>query len=828
MEEQEGFIVHTSYETAREGSRLYLIGRSADGGTFAVVEERARPGFYIRQSDASRVREILSASEGRLEESGLHTMDGEPCVRLSWAGVSAFQQAAERLPAQGVRTYEADIRFGDQYLMERGIHGFCRIRGSARPGRRVDQVFMNPTVEPCSGHPALSVLSIDIETDGRGRRIYAVGMAFRNPMSGETREEVLFAGPVEEGEGVMACEDEETMLRGFCARMVEWDPDIVTGWNVIDFDFRVIWNRIRRHGAGFQVGRSEREAVYLLGEERRSNTVILPGRQVLDGARAVRASPERFSDYTLETVASSVLGRGKILEQRRGEGKIEAIQRLHREDPRSLCLYCLEDARLVLDILERTGLLDLTYRRSMLTGVSLDRAWTSIASFEHLYIEAMHRRGTVAPTAGVDPFPTAAAPGGAILGPHTGLFDNVWLFDFRSLYPSIILTFNIDPLAFVPPAEADALPAESRGEMLRAPNGACFRREPAILPDLLERFFRSRAEAKERGDSVASYVYKIIMNSFYGVLGAPSCRFASGYLAGAITGLGQRLLRWCEDYLQRLGYRVIYGDTDSLFVLSGVPVDGASAALVEEGERVCRRINEALAEFVREEYAVDSRLELEFEKVYYRFFLPPVRSPGPGVNARGRAKGYAGLTLPVSELSGAKGGGGAAEEGAAEAEEGTAQGRPGWIEIRGMEAVRRDWTDLAQGFQVGLLELLFRGAPPAAVKAFVRRLVEELQAGRLDDRLTYRKALRKSVAEYTRSQPPHVRAAAMLAPEEQRGLIEYVWTVDGPQPVSRASAPLDYAHYVERQLKPIARGFEEVLKTDVASLFGEGKQLELF
>jgi len=192
-----------------------------------------------------------------------------------------------------------------------------------------------------------------------------------------------------------------------------------------------------------------------------------------------------------------------------------------------------------------------------------------------------------------------------------------------------------------------------------------------------------------------------------------------------------------------------------------------------------------------------------------------VRSPGAGADARGRAKGYAGLTLPVSELAG-----GAAD--------GAAESRPGWIEIRGMEAVRRDWTDLAQGFQVGLLELLFRAAPPAAVRRFVRRLVEELQAGKLDERLTYRKALRKPVEEYTRSQPPHVRAAAMLDPEEQRGLIEYVWTVDGPQPVSKAAAPLDYAHYVERQLKPIARGFEEVLETDLASLFGERKQLELF
>ena len=86
----------------------------------------------------------------------------------------------------------------------------------------------------------------------------------------------------------------------------------------------------------------------------------------------------------------------------------------------------------------------------------------------------------------------------------------------------------------------------------------------------------------------------------------------------------------------------------------------------------------------------------------------------------------------------------------------------------------------------------------------------------------YRKALRKPVAEYTRNTPPHVKAAELLEPGERRGLIRYLITVAGPQPAGRLSAPIDYGHYVDKQLKPIASAFTETLGTDLETLFGGG------
>jgi DNA polymerase-2 len=296
------------------------------------------------------------------------------------------------------------------------------------------------------------------------------------------------------------------------------------------------------------------------------------------------------------------------------------------------------------------------------------------------------------------------------------------------------------------------------------------------------------------------------MNSFYGVLGAAGCRFAGSELAGAITSFGQHLLAWCRDYLEAKGLRVIYGDTDSLFVLAPPgPGNGPPESL---GERLVAEVNAELARYLRGRWRVESHLLLEFEKAYERFFLPPMRGEEPG--ARGRSKSYAGLeALPAAG----------------------AEAPPDYrsrIEVKGMEAVRRDWTDLAHEFQLRLLELLFLRRPAAAFREHIAEVVRDLAAGKLDAKLVYRKALRKPVADYTRNTPPHVKAAALLAPGERRGLIRYVVTTDGPQPAGRLSAPIDYGHYVEKQLKPIASAFTEALGTEVETLFGDERQLSLF
>jgi len=775
------------------------------------VERRVRPFLAVRERDFAVVRGVIDREGDGISVTSWprRTMDGEATLRVEVATPIRLRDLRDGLHRAGVRTYEADVKPSTQLLVDAGIHAAVAIDGPWRPGRRVGRVYEDPAIGPAGAGfaPRLSVLSLDIETDRTGRAVYAVALAFTGHDGSASAEVMLNGG----GAPSARCySSEKDLLLDLRRRILLLDPDVLTGWNIVDFDFRALHRRFGDLGVPFDIGRSDSPATFLDreggegGVRWRRSRAIADGRQVMDALWLVRLSGMGLEDYRLETVARALLGRGKLLERRPGESGVEAVERLYRTDPPALCEYCLGDARLVLDILASEGFLDTALRKSLLIGTMLDQTWVSVASFEYLYLEHLHRRGMVAPTLGVDQDPMERSPGGGLITPRAGLADNVLAFDFRSLYPSLIRTFNIDPLTRVVEGAPET---EARVDPIVAPNGAAFRREPGILPEILERFFVERAEAKRRGDERSSYAYKIVMNSFYGVLGTEGCRFAAPELAGAITSFGQHVLFWARDLITAEGLEVLYGDTDSLFVRSGLPRGAPAAELRAMGERLCRLVNDRLAAYVKERWAVASRLELEFESVYLRFFLPPIRTAGAGseddegAEARGRAKGYAGLLL---------------EDGGER------------LEIVGMEAVRHDWTELAHELQRELLGWVFHDVRPAEIAERVRAVVRDLRAGRKDELLTYRRSLRKPVEAYTRSAPPHVRAAALLPPEERTGLIRYVWTREGPQPESRRSAPFDYDHYAEKQLAPIVEAVAPYIGLDLEAIFDADRQLRLF
>ena len=179
----------------------------------------------------------------------------------------------------------------------------------------------------------------------------------------------------------------------------------------------------------------------------------------------------------------------------------------------------------------------------------------------------------------------------------------------------------------------------SRGpgdDLIETPGGS-FQREPAILPALLDDLFPRREAAKKAGDDVASNAIKILMNSFYGVLGTSACRFYNPALANSITGMGRELLLWSKRWFEPRGFTVLYGDTDSLFVQLGHRRTPRRAlrARPSVGAGTQRGDCEATSSNAGES---TSKLELKFEKLYLRLFLSRARH-----STRGASKRYAGL-----------------------------------------------------------------------------------------------------------------------------------------------------------------------------------------
>ncbi len=777
-----GFLLHVFPRQQGGKTTVCAIGRLQNGETFGLVDDRQQPSFYVRQSDS----DALARRDGITGvPSDRSTMDGEPVLEVKSPLSAALRRLARGLERDGVRTYEADFSHTGRFLVDRQLNGSVHIEGPWRPGDGVDRVYQNPHLTPASWEPHLAVLALDLETDREASQIWAASLVGTGPDAKHQLEEIHLVGaPTAQDSPKAHCHADETaLLQALCQRIRAIDPDVLTGWNVVDFDLTVLQRRCKALGLPFNLGRTQDDSWYQEGRIWGGSRMVVYGRQVLDALHLIRASLQRFEDYRLGTVAQAILGRGKTLQADEDEAMPERIQRAYQQDRAAFCEYCLEDSRLVRDLLAAEGLIELTLSRSLLTGLPLERCWGSVAPFDYLYIGQLHRRGLVAPSHGVDQNGRHSAPGGLVIAPQAGLYRHVFVFDFKSLYPSLIRTFNIDPLAHIQATN------RAPDDTITAPNGASFARDQGILPDLLERFFTSRAQARERGDELAAYAYKIIMNSFYGVLATNACRFADNRLAGAITEFGHYVLRWTRQLLQEDGNRILYGDTDSLFVDPGLPADIDEESARQRGRALCQWANQQLADHIAAEWGVESRLELEFEKYYRRLFLPSMR----GDAEKGRAKGYAGLRVDQ---------------------------RGEYLDIVGMEAVRRDWTDLAHQLQRELLERLFHDADGDELEQRITDWVHAVRTGQKDDLLVYRKGLRKSVARYTKSSPPHVQAARLLP--NPPDVVHYVITRDGPQPLGKISAPLDYNHYVQKQIEPIVRTLAQVCPIDTeAAVKGE-------
>ncbi len=774
-----GLILQASYRVVPgpNGERtpvVHLFGRLEDGATFLVRDDRQRPHFYIRALDADRA---WSLGAPQPAATALRNFAGAAVCRLEAQTPQDVPGVRDRLHAAGIETYEADVRFAVRYLIDRAIKAGCEIEGESLAGAGVARIYTNPTLKPAHVDVLPRVLSFDIETDGEAERLLAISLY----APGVDEVLIVDGGNRPMPEHAHRCADERAALDAFCTRVREWDPDVLTGWNVIDFDLIVLQRIAARLNHPFLLGREPgalrvRKAEGYFGSGRAS----IPGRVVLDGIDLLRGAFVRMDEYSLDAVAREVLGEGKAVA---GDvhDRIGEILHNYRHDLAAFALYARTDARLAYDIIARLDLVRLACARSQLTGMTPDRIGASIASFDFLYLTELNGRGIVAPSVRADEEVVhAPQQGGHVLEAVTGLHRNVWVFDFKSLYPSLIRTFNIDPLSYVekPAPQAD---------LIRT-GGAAFVRTPGILPRMLDELFPRREAAKESGDTVASHAIKILMNSFYGVLGAPSCRFYNTALVNAITGSGRELLLWSKAWFEAAGFAVLYGDTDSVFVDSGSE-DAQSAQ--QMGRDLAATLNRDLGRYIEQRWQVAGRMELEFEKLYLKLFLPRARQ-----STRGASKRYAGLL------------GGATPK----------------VEFIGMEVVRRDWTALARQVQRELYQRLFTDQ---SVDAYLAQVVRQVRNGELDAALVYRKNLRKDTDEYTATTPPHVVAARKSTQPPGR-LISYVMTTAGAEPLDNVRHPLDREHYVLKQVRPVAEPVLETLGLNFERVIGDSRQLDLY
>jgi DNA polymerase-2 len=779
---ERGFFLTTTYRSFDDRTEVRLHAVLENGDRVLILDDRVRPYLFVREHDWARAARVTSA---RLEPTNLCAFDGEPVVRIEAPNPERLGELRDKLVHASIEPLESDVRFVQRWLIDQGIFGSFSLDGVREDRGRLGYVYKNPRLAPATFVPHLTVLSFDIETSLDGKQLFSIASAG----AGGDRvflihhdERTIFPA------SVTIFEDERSLLLAFFDHVRSTDPDVLTGWSIPDFDLPAIVEFCKRAQISCELGRGgggitiRRDPGFT-----REARAFVPGRTVLDGLALVRGAFVKLDDYRLETASRSILGRGKLFGHDDRGAKIEAS---FQNDPASLAEYNLEDARLVRDILTKLSLVELAVERSLLTGLPPDRVGGQIAAIDSLYLHRLRARGRVAPSVpSIAQFEPIA--GGLVLDATPGIFRNVAVYDFKSLYPSIIRTFQIDPLTFV--GEMD--PKDKRSDIIVTPSGAAFRRgsvsEPAgIFPELVANLLDERTLARKAGDERRAYAIKILMNSMYGVLGTSASRLFSPVVANAIPIAGQYVIRAAAKSVAKHGYRVLYGDTDSIFVDMGEADPNRARTKAEE---LRERISTDLANALHEDFAVESFLDLALQKVYARLLLPELRG-----RAEGSKKRYAGL---LSTSTGSE------------------------IDIVGLEAVRRDASPLVRRFQRELLEHVFHDKP---VEPFVRGFVAGVRAGRNDHELVLQKALRKPLDSYTKTTPPHVKAARRSLDAPGR-TVSYVVTKHGPEPANALTAPPDHQHYITKELRPVADSILRLITNrDFDDLIGAPKQLSLF
>ncbi|MCJ7429484.1 MAG: DNA-directed DNA polymerase [Candidatus Nanohaloarchaeota archaeon QJJ-5] len=590
-----------------------------------------------------------------------------------------------------------------------------------------------------------------------------------------------------EAEYVEPVASEQALLERMMAIIKDRDPDILVGYNTDEYDFDVLRDRCEEHGLELTIGRTDRRVTFQ--RRGRFQGALVEGRIHLDLYAFVSTVMSMTMDtetLTLDAVAQELLGKQK--EDMHWEDIKNAWR--DREQLDELASYALKDSELAYELAE--SIVPQIHSLSVLTGlVPFDTCRTSYGQLvENFMIREAAQRDILVPNRPSqrrigERHSQGDYLGGFVYEPEEGLHEDIAIFDFRSLYPTIILSHNISPDTLDRAECTDELAVEVDEEtytFCQDEQGFI----PALLDDLVTERYEIKDSLQELDEQTQAYrdadnrqnALKILSNAFYGYLGYASARWYSRPSAEATTKLGREYIHETIDIAEEMGFEVAYGDTDSVF-LKGETIQTDMDTFLD-------RVNSMLPSY----------MELEFEGYFERGLFTYTDE------GRGAKKTYA-LLSPDGDLK-----------------------------ITGFEYVRRDWSRLARETQEQVIRHVLENDVEGAVEV-VTATIEDLKNGDVDpESLTIYTSMSKRPENYD-TKAPHVEAAKKA---QKRGhdigagdTVDYVITAGGGSISDRAELTqyaddYDATYYIDKQIIPVAHRVLKVFGYSEEQLRGEGKQ----
>ncbi|OTF12697.1 DNA-directed DNA polymerase [Halorubrum sp. SD612] len=599
------------------------------------------PYFYVPTADLDRdpVDEydvVIGTREAGPDGEPYESIRGEPLTRI----VTRTPRDVGNIRNDFATSFEADILFPNRFLIDNGINGGIRVEE-----RRLDDG--EETIQVHEGHlePAevdadLRVNTFDIEVDDRrgfpedGEEpiicltshdsyedeyvvwLYDAPEAEVPPPEDLPEYEGIVGDGAEVDFRVRTFDEEAAMLDAFVEYIDDTDPDLLTGWNFEDFDAPYVLDRLEVLDDGSEYD-LDVDRLSRIGEVWRSGWggPDVKGRVVFDLLYAYKRTMfTELESYRLDAVGERELGVGK--ERYTGD-----IGDLWEQDPERLLEYSIRDVELCVEIDRKQDVIAFWDEVRTFVGCKIEDAPTPGDTVDMYVLHKAFGKFAL-PTKGQQE--SEEFEGGAVFDPITGVKEMVTVQDLKSLYPMCMVTINAGP-------ETKVDPDEYGGETYVAPNGTHFRKEPdGIMREMVDELLSEREEKKalrndhdpgtepyEQYDRQQGAV-KVIMNSLYGVTGWDRFRLYDKEGAAAVTATGREVIDFTEEAAEELNYQVAYGDTDSVMLSLS---DMSEREAIETSFEIEDHINERYDDFARDELNADEhRFEIEFEKLYRRFF----------------------------------------------------------------------------------------------------------------------------------------------------------------------------------------------------------------
>uniref|UniRef100_A0A8C1RL11 DNA polymerase n=1 Tax=Cyprinus carpio TaxID=7962 RepID=A0A8C1RL11_CYPCA len=757
---------------------------------------------------------------------------------------------------QSYQAYEANIDFEIRFMVDSDVVGCCwielpkgkyRLREERREGQtdskypgKVDVAWNDLVSHPAEGEwqriAPLRVLSFDIECAGR-KGVFpepeidpVIQIASMVQRQGEKEPFIRTVFTLQScasivGSQILCFTQEKQLLQSWAEFVRTVDPDIITGYNIQNFDLPYLLNRaatlkvnlfpyLGRVWGSKSVLKDSSFQSKQMGR-RENKTVNMEGRVQFDLLQ-VLLRDYKLRSYTLNAVSFHFLQEQKEDVQ---HSIITDLQNGNEQTRRRLAVYCLKDAYLPLRLLQKLMCVINYMEMARVTGVPLTYLLSrgqQIKVVSQLLRQAM-KQDLVMPvvrTEGGEDY-----TGATVIEPEKGFVPaSLWklcvcvcvyryysvpitTLDFSSLYPSIMMAHNLCYTTLLQKNQVEKL-CLSPEDFIKTPTGDLFVKSsvrkgllPEILENLLSARKRAKAELKKETDPFKKQVLdgrqlalKISANSVYGFTGAQVGKLPCLEISQSVTGFGRQMIEQTKQLVESTytianGYqadaKVIYGDTDSVMVKLGV-------ATVQEA----MNLGKQAADWVSSHFIPP--IKLEFEKVYYPYLL---------INK----KRYAGLYFSSNAEHHDK------------------------MDCKGIETVRRDNCPLVANLINTCLQNILIDRDPDGAVAHAKEVISDLLCNRIDiSQLVITKELTRTAQEYAGKQA-HVELAERMRKRDAgsapnlgdrvpyviikatKGVAAYMKSED-PIYVLENNIPIDTQYYLEQQLsKPLLRIFEPIL-----------------